>query len=39
MAVGPDNTYKNLEEIDGKHLNDLPSLRQYPVAAIELKRG
>ena len=37
MAVGPDNTYKSLDEIDGKHLNDLPSLRQYPVAAIELK--
>jgi hypothetical protein len=38
LAIGPDNTYKNLDEINNKHLNEMPSLRQYPVAAIELKR-
>lgn len=29
MGVGPKNTYKTLEEVDGKWLHDLPSQRQY----------
>jgi len=30
LGVGPNNTYKTVEECDGKWLNDLPSMRQYP---------
>ena len=36
VLVGPDNTFKTLEEIDGRHLGDMPSQRQYAVAAVAL---
>lgn len=36
VLVGPDNTFRTLEEIDGRHLGDLPSQRQYAVAAVAL---
>lgn len=29
MLVGPNNTYKTVEECEGKWLGDLPSVRQY----------
>lgn len=29
LLVGPNNTYKTVEELEGRHLNDLPSQRQY----------
>lgn len=29
VVVGPDKTYKTVEECEGKWLNDLPSQRQY----------
>ena len=32
MPVGPNNTFKSVEDCKGKWLNDLPSQRQYPVA-------
>lgn len=32
LAVGPDNTYPDLESVYGRHLHDLPSQRQYAVA-------
>ena len=32
VCVGPNNTYKTPQECEGKHLLDLPSQRQYPVA-------
>ena len=35
MPVGPRNSFKNVEDVKGKHLNDLPSQRQYPVAYVE----
>lgn len=37
MLIGPTNTYKSAEECEGKHLNDAPSQRQYPVAWVERK--
>ncbi len=36
MIVGPSNTYKTLEECEGKHLNDLPNQRQYFTSYCEL---
>lgn len=36
MAVGPAQTYKTLEEVQGSWLFDLPSQRQYPVAYVNL---
>lgn len=39
MAVGPNQTCKTVEEIAGRHLNDLPSQRQYPVAFVALRGG
>lgn len=32
MQIGPDCTYKTLSDVEGHHLNDLPSQRQYPIA-------
>jgi hypothetical protein len=29
LVVGPQNTYTSVEACEGKHLNDLPSQRQY----------
>lgn len=29
MLVGPSNTYKSVNECDGRWLNDLPSQRKY----------
>lgn len=37
MVVGPGQTYSSLAEVEGSHLHDLPSMRQYPVAYVELK--
>lgn len=37
MAVGPKQTYKTVEALEGNHLFDLPSQRQYPVAYIDLE--
>jgi hypothetical protein len=31
MAVGPECTYKTVDEVDGLRLGDLPSQRMYPV--------
>jgi len=36
MVIGPDQTYKSLDQIENYWLHDLPSRRQYPVAYIEL---
>lgn len=32
LPIGPSCTYKAVEDTEGKHLNDLPSQRQYPVS-------
>lgn len=32
IPIGPNNTYKTMEDVKGKWLHDLPSQRQYPVA-------
>jgi hypothetical protein len=32
MVVGPECTYKSVEEVDGKWLNDAPSQRQHAIA-------
>lgn len=32
VCFGPGCTYKTAQDIDGSHLYDLPSQRQYPVA-------
>lgn len=37
MAVGPNQTYKTVEDVHGSHLFDLPSQRQYPVAYVDLE--
>jgi predicted YcjX-like family ATPase len=37
MVVGPGQTYKKIEDVDGSWLHDLPSMRQYPSAYVELK--
>jgi hypothetical protein len=34
--VGPGCTYKSIAELEGKHLNDLPSQRQYPLFYCEV---
>ena len=31
MIYGPECTYKDLSQIDGQHLGDLPSQRKYAV--------
>jgi hypothetical protein len=36
MAVGPGCTYGTPDEVSGRHLHDLPSMRQYPVAVVDL---
>ena len=36
LAIGPDQTYKTLAEVDGQHLYDLPSQRMYPVASVAI---
>jgi hypothetical protein len=35
MAVGPGKTYETLESLEGLHLKDLPSQREYPVAYVD----
>ena len=37
MVIGPNQTYKELADVEGSHLHDLPSQRQYPVAYVALK--
>ena len=37
MAVGPNNTLKTVQEAEGAHLNDTPSLRMYPAAYAEIR--
>jgi hypothetical protein len=37
MAVGPGKTYETLESLEGMHLHDLPSLREYPVAYADME--
>lgn len=32
VAYGPERTIKSLDDAKGRHLNDLPSQRQYPTA-------
>ena len=32
MCVGPNRTYKTVEECEGRWLNDLPSQRKYATA-------
>lgn len=39
LAVGAEFTYKSVSELEGRHLNDLPSQRLYPVAFVELREG
>lgn len=34
IAIGPERTYKTLEECQKGHLNDLPSRRQYATAYV-----
>jgi len=37
MLIGPTNTYKSVEDCEGKFLGELPSHRQYPVAWVPRK--
>lgn len=30
LAIGPDCTYQDIEDVEDKHLGDLPSQREYP---------
>lgn len=42
MVVGPSCTYKTVQEVEGQHLHDQPSQRQYPthwVAAEDFHAG
>lgn len=32
VAYGPERTIKSLDDAKGRHINDLPSQRQYPTA-------
>jgi len=34
MAIGPDRTYKTVDAVQGKHLGDVPSRFQWPVAVV-----
>lgn len=36
MVYGQECTYKCVADVEGQHLYDLPSQRQYPVAYFEL---
>ena len=38
VAVGPECTYKDIGAVEGKHLYDLPSMRQYPTRFVTLSR-
>lgn len=35
MVIGPPFTYKTVEEVEGRHLNDLPSQRQYATYYVK----
>lgn len=35
VAIGPGCTYKTLEDIRGRHLGDVPSRFQHPIAYVE----
>lgn len=35
LAIGPNCTYTSLEQIKGRHLGDVPSRFQYPVAVCK----
>jgi len=35
LIYGPGCTYKSHEELEGKHLGDLPSERKYPIGYYE----
>lgn len=37
LCVGPSCTFKSPEDCEGKHLNDLPSQRQYPTGYADAK--
>jgi hypothetical protein len=37
LAVGPGLTYRDVGELRGRHLGDLPSQRLYPVAYARAK--
>lgn len=37
IAIGPGNSLKIVQEAEGVHLNDAPSLRMNPVAYAEIK--
>lgn len=39
LAVGPRNTHKTLDELEGGWLNDLPSQRQYPTHFCVVREG
>lgn len=32
MVYGPNRTYKTVKEVEGHHLYDLPSQREYPIS-------
>lgn len=35
LVIGEGRTYTTLESVEGQHLNDLPSQRQYPVSYVK----
>ena len=35
LAVGPNHTYESVQAVEGHHLHDLPSQRQYPQCYTE----
>ena len=37
MAVGPDCSYRDLDDVEGRHINDLPSQRQHVVGYYTIK--
>lgn len=38
VPIGPHRTYETLESIEGGHLYDLPSQRQYPQAYVDVAK-
>ena len=37
MAFGPTCTYKTVEQVEGGHLNDMPSQQQHPMIWVSAK--
>jgi hypothetical protein len=37
LAIGPGHTYTDLHQVEGKWLNDLPSMRQHPQYYVDVR--